>query len=134
MAKFAHGQVLSHHLYRSSHVYFFESIIFKILIEVRKEAKRSMPRKTQRQFNSNKIMFQFHSKAIKFIEEHVWAHNPKKTTGKRRSADENQPFFMYLSFRAPHKEMMIFYIACRKELSTNYQNFFFIFSSLKALF
>ena len=59
-------------------------------------------------------MFQFHSKAMKFIEEHVWEQNPKIVHGKKRSADENRPFFMYLSFRAPHKFGIKIVIKIRK--------------------
>jgi len=47
-------------------------------------------------------MKEHHEWAIKYITEHVEDRNPINPSGEVRTAEENQPFFMYLSFRAPH--------------------------------
>ena len=47
-------------------------------------------------------MFEFKTNAINFLEEHVTTFNPKMEKNAVRTADQNKPFFMYLSFRAPH--------------------------------
>lgn len=45
----------------------------------------------------------FHKKATHFIEQHVKTFNPKMKSGTQRPKEQNKPFFLYLSFRAPHK-------------------------------
>ena len=59
--------------------------------------------KIQVDFDSRFIMKTFHQTAIDYITEHVEANNPIKAKGEDRSDTENQPFFLYLSFRAPHR-------------------------------
>jgi len=68
-----------------------------------KEALRSSPRLTQENFDTKKIMFMFHKKATQFIEQHVNQFNPRLKMGAKREKLKNKPFFLYLSFRAPHK-------------------------------
>ena len=46
-------------------------------------------------------MHRFHSVAIDYITEHVESENPITTKGEEKSG--NKPFFLYLSFRAPHR-------------------------------
>ena len=48
-------------------------------------------------------MFEFKTNAINFLEEHVTTFNPKMEKNAVRTADQNKPFFMYLSLRAPHR-------------------------------
>ena len=64
---------------------------------------KSRPKKTQISFDSRYIMKTFHQTAIDYITEHVENNNPQKADGQERSETENQPFFLYLSFRAPHR-------------------------------
>jgi len=45
----------------------------------------------------------FKETAQDYISDHVKWHNPIKQNGKSREANQNVPFFMYLSFRAPHR-------------------------------
>ena len=65
--------------------------------------KGTRPKKTQVGFESTEIMEHFKTAANQYIEDHVNWSNPKKPAGTSKSGDENKPFFMYLSFRAPHR-------------------------------
>ena len=47
----------------------------------------------------------FRDQSIKMIKEHVRDHNPIISNGDPKQAGKNQPFFMYLSWRAPHRPM-----------------------------
>lgn len=77
------------------------------------DLKKSVPKRTQEGFDSRAIMRTFSETAQQYIREHVQTYNPKMANGNTRDAfvDEktdlqestNQPFFMYLSFRAPHR-------------------------------
>ena len=58
--------------------------------------------KIQLDYDSRTTMKLFHENAISFIDDHVKTKNPKKSPNEVRSNAENQPFFMYLAFRAPH--------------------------------
>jgi arylsulfatase A-like enzyme len=68
---------------------------------VYQDAKAAQPKLTQTGYDSKEIMHRFHKIAIDYLTEHVKAANP--ITPKGENKDKNQPFFMYLSFRAPHR-------------------------------
>ena len=65
----------------------------------------SKPAKTQIDYDSRLVMKTFRDKAIGMITNHVKSKNPKMTDGDDRTDQQNQPFFMYLSWRAPHRPM-----------------------------
>ena len=67
------------------------------------DMKQSRPKRTQAGFDSRTIMQTFAHTAIDYMGEHVNEHNPIKEATEARSTTENQPFFLYLSFRAPHR-------------------------------
>ena len=67
--------------------------------------KISRPAKTQVDYDSRLVMKTFKTKAIEYIEEHVNKANPILEDGEERAEGKNRPFFMYLSFRAPHRPM-----------------------------
>ena len=50
-------------------------------------------------------MKNFRDKAIDYITEHVNTSNPIRPEGETRIGSHNRPFFMYLSWRAPHRPM-----------------------------
>ena len=68
-----------------------------------RDMKKTRPKKTQVGFDSKLIMNTFKETAQEYLTQHVNWHNPIKPTGTARTAEENVPFFMYLSFRAPHR-------------------------------
>ena len=49
--------------------------------------------------NINKIS----ETAIDYISEHVSTFNPVIQSGDTKTPEQNKPFFMYLSYRAPHR-------------------------------
>ena len=65
----------------------------------------SKPAKTQVNYDSRLVMKTFRDKAIGMITSHVQKSNPIMSDGDERSNQQNQPFFMYLSWRAPHRPM-----------------------------
>ena len=65
-----------------------------------KKLKISQPARTQTGYDTKTMMYLHHHNAIKLITEHVQESNPNELT--ERTGDQNQPFFMYLAFRAPH--------------------------------
>ena len=67
------------------------------------DMRQSRPKRTQVDFDSRTIMKTFANTAIDYITEHVETNNPIRDDGESRSDNENQPFFLYLSFRAPHR-------------------------------
>ena len=54
--------------------------------DIYSDAVRSEPRRTQKNFDSSKTMFEFHKKAIEYIEDHVKTSNPDFPAGRKRSA------------------------------------------------
>ena len=66
-----------------------------------RDMKISRPKLTQEGFDSKEIMHRFHSTAIKYLKEHESDKNSIAKAGQKKK--NNQPFFMYLSFRAPHR-------------------------------
>ena len=66
-----------------------------------KDMKSSVPKKTQDGYDSREILHRFHSVAIDYLTEHVEESNPITTDGDAKT--DNKPFFLYLSFRAPHR-------------------------------
>lgn len=65
------------------------------------DIKNSKPKLTQLGFDSEEIMHRFHQKAIDYVTDHVNDKNPVKAEGE--NLETNQPFYLYLSFRAPHR-------------------------------
>ena len=49
--------------------------------------------------NINKIS----ETAIEYISEHVSTFNPVIQSGDTKTPEQNRPFLMYLSYRAPHR-------------------------------
>ena len=66
-----------------------------------RDLKSSAPKLTQTGYDSKEIMHRFHKVAIDYLTEHVEGANPITPDGEIKK--KNQPFFMYLSFRAPHR-------------------------------
>ena len=66
------------------------------------KVKKVPPPKTQKGYDSSLQMYDHYENAMKFITEHVEENNPQKAKSEERSNTENQPFFMYFPYRAPH--------------------------------
>ena len=64
---------------------------------------KSQPKKTQVGYDSRKVMKTFRNAAIGMINAHVAESNPDLNPGQVKNS--NRPFFMYLSWRAPHRPM-----------------------------
>jgi len=66
------------------------------------KVKSVPPPKTQKGYDSSVQMYDHYENAMKFITDHVEENNPQKKKSEGRSNTENQPFFMYFPYRAPH--------------------------------
>ena len=51
----------------------------------------------------NKNINNISETAIEYISEHVSTSNPVTQSGNTKTPEQNKPFFMYLSYRAPHR-------------------------------